>query len=72
MLTLFTELLFLKGIVLVRGDILSFKLTKPEAQKLSDELTRAYLSSEIFELMEHFNHDTSKFNVDRYNELYQL
>lgn len=33
-LTLFPELLFQKGLVLVRGDIINFKLTKPEAEKL--------------------------------------
>jgi hypothetical protein len=36
--TFFTELLFHKGIVLVRGDIINNSLSKPEAERLWEQL----------------------------------
>ena len=36
--TFFTELLFHKGIVLVRGDIVNNSLSKPEAERLWEQL----------------------------------
>jgi ATP synthase F1 complex assembly factor 1 len=70
--TLFPELLFQKGLVLVRGDIINFKLNKPEAEALYGELRKAYFTPEVFEMMVNFNHNTGEFKMEKYNELYNL
>jgi hypothetical protein len=46
--TFFTELLFQKGIVLVRGDVINNTLTKPEAEKLWSMLEVSYCHSANF------------------------
>jgi hypothetical protein len=40
--TFFTELLFHKGIVLVRGDVINNSMSKPEAEKVWEQLEASY------------------------------
>jgi len=46
--TLFTELLFSKGIVLARGDVINNSMTKPEAEKVWQMLHESYLDESKF------------------------
>jgi hypothetical protein len=70
--TLFTELLFSKGIVLVRGDIINNQMSKLEVQKLWAMLEEAYTHEDKFEQVDHFNNNTNLFNEKTYNELYGI
>jgi ATP synthase F1 complex assembly factor 1 len=57
-MTLFTELLESKGVALMRGDIIEFKMSKAEADFTAHNLINFYLSPEIYENFIHkFNHD---------------
>lgn len=72
MITLFEELALTKQIVLMRGDIISFQITRPEAQKLWETILRVYNTPDIYELAINFNYNTHLFNEKKYNELFDL
>jgi len=48
-LTLFDELLFQKGLVLVRGDIINFKISKPEAENIMLETLNSYTVPHLYD-----------------------
>ena len=70
--TFFTELLFQKGIVLVRGDVVNNQLSKPEAEKLWSMLEISYCHEPNFEFVHNFNNNTAGFNEKMYNEAYGI
>ena len=70
--TLFEELALTKQLVLVRGDIVSFQLSRSEAQQVWNDLRRVYSSPDLFELAQNFNHNTHLFNEKKYNEIFDL
>ena len=57
-MTLFEEFLDNKGVGLMRGDIMDFKIDKKEADYIAHNLINFYISPEIYENFIHkFNHD---------------
>ena len=70
--TLFTELLFTKGIVLLRGDIINNALTKQEAQLTWDLVEQSYLHDEKYQLVNAFNNSTHDFSEEKYNKAFGL
>ena len=47
-ITMFDELITKKGIVLIRGDIIHFKLEPKDALFLTENTLRCYLTPEIY------------------------
>ena len=70
--TFFTELLFQRGIVLVRGDVINNSLSKPEAERVWEQLEASYCQEGNFELVHNFNNNTHLFNEQLYNETYGI
>ena len=60
--TMFQELLFHKGIVLVRGDVLGNSLSKIEANEVWRLLRESYTDETRFEMVHLFNNDPNRFS----------
>ena len=70
---MFEELLLSKGVVLMRGDIIDFKLNKSEADYLAHNLINFYLSPEIYEnFIRKFNHDSNNFDYNKYCKVFEI
>ena len=69
-ITCYEELEATKGIVLVRGDLIT-NLDEDEGKTLLTRLLESYMYEAQYETVHQFNHDSTKFNYDEYirNEL---
>ncbi len=59
--TLFDELLFKKGIILVRGDIIG-DLTQEESKIIFNMTKDFYTHENLFKRVKEFNHESRKFD----------
>lgn len=64
-LTCFDELVSTKGIVFMRGDLISH-LDENEGQVLMSNLLDLYLMDSEYELVNKFNNDPSNFDYEKY------
>ena len=64
-LTAFTELIDTKGICLMRGDLIS-NLSEDEGQTIMEKLLNTYLRDSEYETIKQFNHESDKFNYEKY------
>lgn len=60
---MFDELVYKKGVALVRGDIIG-DLTKKEAETIFKLTKDFYLKDPLYENVKTFNRDSSKFKPD--------
>ena len=65
-LTLFDELIFMKGLVLVRGDVIDHLITKAEASLLLRSYMAYYIESGLYEEVHKFNHSPATFNHENH------
>lgn len=61
--TLFEELLFKKGVILVRGDIIN-ELSQSEAVTLFNMTKDFYTIESLFNKVKEFNHESRKFDFN--------
>mmetsp|Transcript_62950 Transcript_62950/g.73258 ORF Transcript_62950/g.73258 Transcript_62950/m.73258 type:complete len:201 (-) Transcript_62950:60-662(-) len=72
-LTMFDELLFTKGLVLVRGDIVNLTLTREESKFAMDETFRLMQDPTLYhELVYKFNHQPHEFDYEKFRAHYHL
>jgi ATP synthase F1 complex assembly factor 1 len=61
-LTLFDELVLIKGLVLIRGDVIDHQVTKKEADLLLKSFIAYYIETGLYEEVQKFNHQPGLFN----------
>ncbi len=72
-LTLFDELLFQKELVLIRGDVVNFKITKEEAKDLMLQTLNNFTQMALYEkYILPFNHNQAAFDFQDFAQYYQL
>ena len=64
-LTCFDELVATKGIVMVRGDLISH-LNEDEGQTIMSKLISNYLRDSDYDTIKKFNHDSDNFKYQEY------
>ena len=64
-ITCFDELQKSKGIVLLRGDLISH-LHEDEGKTLLTRLLESYLQDSLYETIRQFNHSPSEFKYEEY------
>ena len=71
--TFFEELLEKKKLVLLRGDILDYKLEKKEAKELLKNFFMFYLNGDLYhDFVYNFNHNSSLFDYAKYAQLLDI
>ncbi|EAS04996.1 ATP11 protein (macronuclear) [Tetrahymena thermophila SB210] len=72
-ITLFDELIPTKQLSLVRGDIINFMITKPEANVVWNLTLKQYLTPDLYQdFVFKFNHSPHEFNYEAYSQFFQL
>ena len=64
-MTLFDELVRIKHVALLRGDVI-WGLTQDEGGAVMDTLLDMYLVDSNYESVRAFNHDQSKFSIEHH------
>lgn len=67
-ITFYPELMH-KGIVLVRTDLISVNLHKPDAGRVTDQLIQSYCDDKLFAFVENFNKRPQKFDFEAFRKL---
>lgn len=70
-LTFFDELSVKKGVVLVRGDIVSHNLRKHEAEHILCQTKGFYIEADMYKWVETFNHRPRNFDFNEFKKKFQ-
>ena len=65
MLTLFDELVRVKQLALLRGDVIS-NMTQDEGAAVMEQVLESYLVDSEFEKVRQFNHSPGQFDFERH------